>query len=56
MAYREWLDVMVIDRQDQLLVPELLRLGISPVVAETVMADREGEISLARAALEAIAW
>ncbi len=56
MAYREWLDVMVIDRQDQLLVPELLRLGISPIVAETVMADREGEISLARAALEAIAW
>ena len=53
-AYGRWLDVMVIDRQDQALTPELLRLGVSPVVTSTVMTDRQREVALARAVLEAL--
>lgn len=55
-AYREWLDIMVIDRLDRSLSQELSDLGISPVVAETIMANREREIGLARAVIEAIGW
>jgi LPPG:FO 2-phospho-L-lactate transferase len=55
-AYREWLDVIVIDRRDETLASELLSTGISPVVTDTVMANREREVALARAALEAIGW
>jgi LPPG:FO 2-phospho-L-lactate transferase len=53
-AYREWLDMMVLDRQDQGLTPELGRHGISPVVTDTVMSDRQREIELARTVLEAL--
>ncbi len=53
-AYREWLDVMVLDRRDQELTPDLLRLGVSPVVEDTLMTDRQHEVALARAVLEAI--
>ena len=55
-AYGEWLDRLVIDRQDQALGPELLRLGVSPIVADTLMTDRLKETGLARAVLEAIGW
>ncbi|MBI4607771.1 MAG: 2-phospho-L-lactate transferase [Candidatus Rokubacteria bacterium] len=53
-AYRRWLDVMVLDRQDRELTPELLQLGVSPVVTDTLMTDRERETALARAVLEAL--
>lgn len=53
-AYREWLDVMVLDRRDQGLTPEILRLGVSPLVTDTLMTDRQREIALAKAVLEAI--
>jgi len=53
-AYREWLDVMVLDRRDQGLTPDLLRLGVSPVVADTLMTDRQREMALARAVLETL--
>lgn len=53
-AYREWLDVMVLDRRDQGLTPDLLRLGVSPVVEDTLMTDRRREVALARAVLEAL--
>ncbi len=53
-AYREWLDVMVLDRQDRAFTPDLLRLGVSPIVADTLMTDRQREVTLARAVLEAI--
>lgn len=53
--YRAWLDVLVVDRQDAALVPDLLSFGIAPVVAETIMADRRAEEALARAVLEALA-
>jgi LPPG:FO 2-phospho-L-lactate transferase len=55
-AYREWLDLLVIDRQDQALIPELLRLGVSPVLADSLMTDRQKEVALARAVLEAVGW
>mgnify|MGYP001609213068 CR=1 FL=1 len=55
-AYREWLDILVIDRRDQALGPELAHSGVSHVVAETIMADREREIRLARTVLEAVGW
>ena len=53
-AYQEWLDVMVLDSQDQALTPELGRLGVSPVVTNTLMTDRQREVALARAVLETI--
>lgn len=56
MAYRDWLDLLVVDGQDQALVPDLVSLGVSPVVADTLMTDRRGEAALARAVLEALGW
>ena len=53
-AYQEWLDIMVLDRQDQALTPELGRLGVSPVVTNTLMTDRQREVALARAVLETL--
>ncbi len=55
-VYREWLDRLVIDRQDQALGPELLRLGVSPIGADTLMTDRLKEVGLVRAVLEAVGW
>lgn len=55
LAYRAWLDILVLDHRDEALVPDLLRLGITPIVTETIMADRTREVALARAALEALA-
>lgn len=53
-GYREWLDVMVLDRRDQGLTPEVRSLGVSPVVTDVLMADRQREAALARAVLEAL--
>ena len=53
-AYREWLDVLVVDRQDGALGPELMELGVSPLVTDTLMFDRNREAALARAVLEAL--
>lgn len=56
MAYRGWLDLLVIDRQDESLVPDIEKLGVAPVLAPTLMTDRESEAALARAVLEALRW
>lgn len=56
MVYREWLDLLVIDRQDQALIPDLRKLGVSPAVADTLMTDRQKAAALARAVLEALGW
>ncbi|MFQ5829051.1 MAG: 2-phospho-L-lactate transferase [Candidatus Methylomirabilia bacterium] len=53
-AYQGWLDVLILDRRDQGLAPELLGLGVSPAVADTLMSDRGREVDLARAVLRAI--
>jgi LPPG:FO 2-phospho-L-lactate transferase len=54
-AYAPWLDILLVDDQDAAEAKRLEAAGIRPVVTETVMRGREGEIALARRALEAIA-
>jgi LPPG:FO 2-phospho-L-lactate transferase len=51
--YQEWLDILVIDRQDADLVHEVERMGIRALVTDTMMSDRSKEIALARHLLEA---
>ena len=53
-AYAGWLDVLVLDERDRAQAPEIARAGVSPVIACTIMADREGEIALARHVLDAL--
>lgn len=53
--YGAWLDALVLDRQDEGLVPDLATLGIRAVIAETIMTDRRAEEALARRVLEALA-
>jgi LPPG:FO 2-phospho-L-lactate transferase len=52
-AYAPWLDVLVLDRVDSGLVPDLEREGVRPVLADTRMADAAAEAALARAVLAA---
>jgi LPPG:FO 2-phospho-L-lactate transferase len=54
-AYAPWLDVLLVDNRDAALTPRIEAAGIRTVVTETVMHGREGEIALARRALEALA-
>jgi LPPG:FO 2-phospho-L-lactate transferase len=50
--YARWLDILVFDEQDRRQLPEILELGVSPVTAQTIMANREDEVTLARRVLE----
>jgi LPPG:FO 2-phospho-L-lactate transferase len=50
--YARWLDILVFDEQDGRQLPEILELGVSPVTAQTIMANREDEVALARRVLE----
>ena len=50
--YAPWLDILVFDEQDRRQLPEIRELGVSPVTAQTIMANREDEIALARRVLE----
>ncbi len=52
--YGAWLDTLVLDRQDEEAAPELTRLGIAPIIAETIMTDRRAAEALARRALETL--
>ncbi len=52
--YSAWLDLLVLDTRDQALAPDLLGLGIRPVVTDTIMTDRRREVALARAVVEAL--
>ncbi|HEV8677205.1 MAG TPA: 2-phospho-L-lactate transferase [Methylomirabilota bacterium] len=52
--YAPWLDVLVIDRRDTGLGPDLERRGVRPVLAETLMTDGAAEVALAGAALAAV--
>ena len=51
--YRPWLDVLVLDRRDEGLAPDIAALGIAPLVTGTIMTDRQAEVALARAVVEA---
>ncbi|HSF06759.1 MAG TPA: 2-phospho-L-lactate transferase [Methylomirabilota bacterium] len=52
-AYAPWLGVLLIDPGDRACIPALLEQGVSPVLAEILMPDREREVALARRVLEA---
>ena len=52
--YAPWLDVLVVDRRDAALVPELARRGVRPIAAETLMTDEAAEAALARAVLAGV--
>lgn len=52
--YRPWLDVLVLDRRDEGLAPDVAALGIAPLVTDTIMTDRQTEASLARAVVDAL--
>lgn len=52
--YSAWLDILVLDDRDQALLPDVVRLGITPIVTDTIMSDRRRAVALARAALEAL--
>lgn len=53
-CYQEWLDILVIDRQDAGLSDEIGQRGIRTVVMDTIMKDRSKEVALARQLLEVI--
>ena len=53
-AYAPWLDILLVDDEDAAEAQRVEAAGIRAIVTETVMRGREGEIALARRALEAI--
>ena len=50
-AYREFCDVLVIDRQDESLAPAVADVGLRPVVTNTIMNSLEDRVDLARTVL-----
>jgi LPPG:FO 2-phospho-L-lactate transferase len=54
-AYAPWLDILLVDGEDAAEATRVEAAGIRAILTETVMRGREGEIGLARRALEAIA-
>lgn len=52
-CYRDFLDVMVIDEQDQHLLGAIEDLGIPAVATNTIMRDSAAKAALARVVLEA---
>ena len=51
-AYAPWLRTLVVDASDPGAAAAVSRLGVRPVVANTLMTDRASEIALARAVIE----
>src|SRR5882724_9099698 len=52
-AYAPWLRALLIAPEDAACAPELAALGVSAVVTDVMMPDREREVALARAVLAA---
>ncbi len=50
-AYREFCDVLVIDRQDEALAPSVADVGLRPVVTNTIMNSLQDRVDLARTVL-----
>ena len=50
-AYRDFCDVLVIDRQDEALAPAVAAEGLRPVVTNTIMDSLEDRVDLARTVL-----
>jgi len=53
-VYRDFLDVLILDRQDKRLVRKVEDLGVKAVVANTIMATLVDKIRLARTAVSAL--
>ena len=53
--YRDFLDVLVLDREDAALAPRVEKVGVRAVVANTIMKDLRSKRALARVTLEALA-
>lgn len=53
-VYRPWLDVLVLDRRDATLAPDIERRGVRPILTETLMTDAAHEVGLAQAVLDAV--
>lgn len=51
-AYAPWLDVLVVDERDRGITDAIAALGVTAVVAPTLMTDRATETALARRVLE----
>jgi LPPG:FO 2-phospho-L-lactate transferase len=51
-GYRPWLDLLVLDRRDAALAPEVEAQGVTAAVADTLMVDRGAREALARRVLE----
>ena len=52
--YREFLDTLILDRQDARLAPKVESLGIRAIVTDTIMSSLAHKKALARAALDAL--
>ncbi len=50
-AYREFCDVLVIDRQDEAMAPAVAETGMRPVVTNTIMNSLQDRIELAQTVL-----
>jgi LPPG:FO 2-phospho-L-lactate transferase len=53
-VYARWLDLLVIDRRDEALAPEIARGGVQPILAEALMTDAASERALAHRVLAAV--
>jgi LPPG:FO 2-phospho-L-lactate transferase len=53
--YKDFIDILVIDNQDAALRPEIERLGVRCVTAQTVMSDLPAKQALARTLLSLLA-
>ena len=54
--YRDVARVFVLDRQDDVLAPQVRELGMEPIVVDTAMRDASTKRALAGATLEALGW
>lgn len=52
--YANFLNALVLDRQDDALAPAVEALGVRPVVADTIMRDASSRRALAKATLRAV--
>ena len=50
-AYREFCDVLVIDRQDESLAAAVSEIGLRPVVTNTIMNTLQDRVDLAQTVL-----
>jgi LPPG:FO 2-phospho-L-lactate transferase len=53
--YSDFLDIFILDRQDEAARSEIERLGLKVIVTETVMSDADKKLSLAKTTLAALA-